>query len=95
MSYNQAEEYVFKAQVQPDKTIANIIMSIIHSHKEGLPVIINRNPTINYGSLLQMFCVGMNEDMENDYTMSIPLQVLPNLAADFDCTLYDASGNVA
>lgn len=82
MSYNQAEEYVFKAQVQPDKTIANIIMSIIHSHKEGLPVIINRNPTINYGSLLQMFCVGMNEDMENDYTMSIPLQVLPNLAAD-------------
>ena len=82
MGYNQAEEYVFKAQVQPDKTIANIIMSIIHSHKEGLPVIINRNPTINYGSLLQMFCVGMNEDMENDYTMSIPLQVLPNLAAD-------------
>lgn len=82
MSYNQAEEYVFKAQVQPDTTIANIINSIIHSHKEGLPIIINRNPTINYGSLLQMFCIGMNEDLENDYTMSIPLQVLPNLAAD-------------
>ena len=95
MSYNQAEEYVFKAQVQPDTTIANIINSIIHSHKEGLPIIINRNPTINYGSLLQMFCIGMNEDLENDYTMSIPLQVLPNLAADFDYTLYDASGKVA
>lgn len=49
MTYNEAEEYVFKAQVNPDKTVANIIMSIIHSHKEGLPVIINRNPSINFG----------------------------------------------
>lgn len=95
MSYNQAEEYLFKAQVQPDMTVANIINSIIKSHKEGLPIIINRNPTINYGSLLQMFCIGMNDDLESDYTMSISLQVLPYLAADFDCTLYDASGNIA
>lgn len=49
MTYNEAEEYVFKARVNPDKTVANIIMSIIHSHKEGLPVIINRNPSINFG----------------------------------------------
>lgn len=84
MTYNEAEEYVFKAQVNPDKTVANIIMSIIRSHKEGLPVIINRNPSINFGSMLQMFCVGMNEDWNSDYTMSIPLQILPLLAADFD-----------
>ena len=42
----------------------------------------NRNPTINYGSLLQMFCVGMNKDLDHDYTMSLPLQILPLLAAD-------------
>lgn len=95
MTYNEAEEYVFKAQVNPDKTIANIIMSIIHSHDEGLPVIVNRNPSIQFGSLLQMFCIGMNDDWSNDYTMSIPLQILPLLAADFDCTLYEAIRNVA
>lgn len=26
----------------------------------------------------------MNDDLESDYTMSIPLQILPLLAADFD-----------
>ena len=49
-------------------------------HKRGIPLLINRNPTINYGSILQMFCVGINDN----YTMSMPLQVLPLLAADFD-----------
>lgn len=36
--------------------------------------------TIQYGSVLFMRCVGIN----NDYTMSIPLQVLKLLGADFD-----------
>lgn len=49
MIYNEAEEFLFKAKVKPNKTIANIINSIIKSHKDGLPVIINRNPSINYG----------------------------------------------
>ena len=51
-------------------------------HKRGIPLLINRNPTINYGSILQMFCVGMNKDLDHDYTMSLPLQILPLLAAD-------------
>ena len=49
MIYNEAEEFLFKAKVKPNKTIATIIDSIIKSHKDGLPVIINRNPSINYG----------------------------------------------
>jgi len=32
-----------------DKRICQILDSIIHSEPEGLPVILNRNPTINYG----------------------------------------------
>ena len=34
--------------------------------------------TISYGSILGMFCIGFTET----YTMAIPLQVLPLLAAD-------------
>lgn len=37
-------------------------------------------PTIEYGSVLAMRCVGINDN----YTMSMPLQVLRGLAADFD-----------
>ena len=39
-----------------------------------------RNPTISYGSIMQCFCVGINFN----YTMSLSLQVLSPLAADFD-----------
>jgi len=36
--------------------------------------------TINFGSILQMFVV----DITDDYSLTIPLQILPLLAADFD-----------
>ena len=63
-----------------NERVAEIITAIINSEPEGLPVIINRNPTINYGSILQMYCVGFTDTL----TMSVPLQVLKLLAADFD-----------
>ena len=37
-------------------------------------------PTINYGSILQMFVVKMTFN----YTLGVPLNILPGLAADFD-----------
>ena len=46
----------------------------------GLPIFINRNPTIGYGGILAVKVIGINMD----YTMSISLLVLPKLAADFD-----------
>jgi hypothetical protein len=39
-----------------------------------------RNPTINYGGLLQMNVV----DISDTFTMDIPIQILKPLAADFD-----------
>ena len=45
---------------------------------QGIPIIINRNPSINYGSILQMYCV----DINFEHTMEIPLQILGPLAAD-------------
>ena len=37
-------------------------------------------PTLNYGSILAMRCIGINDT----FTMSMPLQILPPLNADFD-----------
>jgi hypothetical protein len=78
--YNEAHKIWEKAQVRKDQMVWNIIESIIKSYPNGLPVLINRNPTINYGSIMQMYCIGINDN----HCMSLSLQVLPFLAADFD-----------
>lgn len=82
MTFNQAYEYWSKAYISRDQTVVDIINSLIKENESGrgLPMIINRNPTIAYGSILAMYCVGMTDT----YTMGVPLQVLPLLAADFD-----------
>ena len=46
---SEAYDIWYKSQAAYDEKIADIIMSLIRSTPEGIPVIINRNPTINYG----------------------------------------------
>lgn len=85
-TYDQAHDVWYLASVNPrqDPHIKMIIQSIIDANKErgfpGIPVIINRNPTISFGGILQMYCTGMNDA----FVMSIPLPILPLLGADFD-----------
>ena len=68
----------YKARLEVNPRVVDIINNLIKAHPEGIPFIINRNPSINYGSILQMYCVGISFD----YTMAIPLQILPLLGAD-------------
>ena len=88
LSYADAYQKWYYASIKKDKIILDIINNIIHNalpdHK-GLPVVINRNPTISYGSILAMYCVGCSDEGEKfEYIMKVPLQILPLLAADFD-----------
>lgn len=79
---SDAYDIWYKAHIKPDPIVVEIINTIIRTSCNGLgiPFIINRNPTIAFGGILQMYCVGINFN----YTMGIPLQILPLLAADFD-----------
>lgn len=81
-SYSDAYDFWYKSCIQENDIVRDIILSLIKNHKtgRGLPVLINRNPTINKGSIFQMFCVKMT----SGYTMGTPLQVLKPLAADYD-----------
>ena len=79
MSYSDAYKEWNRAQMDRTSRVYNIIDTIIKD-RGGIPVLINRNPTIGYGSILQMFCVGATDT----YTMGMPLQVLKPLGADFD-----------
>ena len=82
ISPQEAWDRWYRAVSDVDPIIVQILEDMIHNRcdGEGIPVMINRNPSIAYGSLLQMYCKGINYN----YTMSMPLQVLPLLAADFD-----------
>ena len=82
MSYSDAYDFWYKATIVENDTVKDIIWSLIKNHKNGrgLPILINRNPSIAYGSILQMHVVKMT----SGYTMGIPLQILKAMAADFD-----------
>ena len=88
LSFSDAYKKWYEASLSKDPAIINIIKSILVNSTEtgrGLPVLINRNPTIAYGSILQMFIVGMSDVTDKfEYVMQVPLQILPLLAADFD-----------
>ena len=77
-SYNEAYKIWEKAKVKKDERVVEIINALIKSTPEGLPVLLNRNPTIALGGILQMFCIGMTDTL----TIGIPLQILKFLAAD-------------
>lgn len=62
--------------------IINIINQLIKDDPtgQGIPCLVNRNPTITYGSIQQMFIIGVCDN----YTLQMPLQILPYFNADFD-----------
>lgn len=61
--------------------------------KEDVKVLINRNPTLNFYSMLLMKVRQIKPDGE-DYALSVPLSILPGLNADFDGDILNLIGMV-
>lgn len=80
INYSDAYNIWYAATIKIDQRVWDILDALIKNNKRGLPVMINRNPTIAYGGILQMFVVKMNVS----YTMGVPLRILPLIAGDFD-----------
>lgn len=66
-----------------DEAIYDICIFLIKNHKQGLWVIINRNPTMDLGSQQTMKIVHVIHDI-NSTVMQIPLTSLSSQIADFD-----------
>ena len=62
-----------------DNRIYEIMQFIVK--KEKAKILMNRNPTLNYYSMLLMNIRNIKKDPE-DFTLSVPLSVLPGLNAD-------------
>lgn len=80
MKYNDAYKFLHENTQQQNPIIRRVIEGLINSYDRGIPVLINRNPTISIGGILQMYVTGIADG----YVMEIPLEVLQGLAADFD-----------
>lgn len=80
MHYSDAYMIWYKACIKKDTLVESIILNLIQDSDRGIPVLINRNPTISFGGILQMFII----DITDNYVMSVPLQIAPLLAADYD-----------
>lgn len=79
---NEAYEQWYKATINFNKKIYEVMMYLVKKRKPR--IIINRNPTINYGSILLMKVVSIKNEYKDDYTMNLPIQILRVLNADFD-----------
>lgn len=79
MPMHLAYQKWFMATIYPSREIYDIMMKIVQSEYVG--VLINRNPSIWSLSVLQMQVVGIHFD---SHAMSLPLEILSGLNADFD-----------
>lgn len=68
-----------------DERFYNVIDNMLHDpeYKGKLGVLINRNPSINYGSFIYVHIVSVKRDF-SDKTLTISTHVLTPLNADFD-----------
>lgn len=68
------------AKIQYNPKVYEIMNYLLK--KETRRVIINRNPSINFGSLMCVKIKSVKNDSQHDYTMSMPAQILTPMNAD-------------
>ena len=72
-----------------DESVYECMLHLVHTKK--LKVLINRNPTLNFYSVLLMNIRTVKKDF-SDYTLSLPIPILPGLNADFDGDILNIIG---
>ncbi len=80
---HEAESKWNSACLNFDEKVYSIMEYLINNTKNGIRVLLNRNPTLEYGSIQLMRVAKVKRDIE-DFTMSLPLNILKNFNADFD-----------
>lgn len=86
VSLARANEMWHVAQTRFDRSVYAAMKELIKrgsADGRGLPALINRNPSIAYGSILAVRIVEVKRD-PRDYTMSIHNNVLKLMGADYD-----------
>ena len=77
----QAQRMWFEATLTYSKLVHAVMRDI--AKNDNVKILLNRNPTINVGSILLLNIADIKADMD-DVTLSISNLVLPLLGADYD-----------
>jgi hypothetical protein len=92
ITYNEADEYIQNCKRHFDKKLYGYMKELIkNSHyinedgedDGGCAILLNRNPSIAIGSILQLNVAAVKEDFY-DLTISVSNNILTNLNADYD-----------
>ena len=85
VSLSRANEMWHVAQTRFDRSVYAAMKELIKRAGDGrgLPALINRNPTIAFGSILQVRIADVKKSF-TEYTMSIHNNVLKLMGADYD-----------
>lgn len=83
INYNQAKKLFNKASVEFNEEVYKLMLELKDKSKEGLKILLNRNPTINIGSILYLNISHIKSDFD-DLTLSISNNILPAMGADYD-----------
>jgi DNA-directed RNA polymerase beta' subunit len=83
MSYFDANQLWAHATTHFNQEAYKIMLEIMNKTKGGLEILLNRNPSINHGSILQLRVTEIKKDY-NDLTLSINNTILGPLAGDYD-----------
>lgn len=81
ISIKTAEKEWYKAKLKYSEKMFLIMTKMIEDNEVG--VLLNRNPTISYGSILYLRVAGIKNNYE-DVTMSLHNNILTCLAGDYD-----------
>lgn len=77
----KAEKIWYKATLKMDEELYMLMKKMII--EEDIAILLNRNPTISFGSILYLRVAGIKHDYD-DLTMSIHNGILSLLAGDYD-----------
>ena len=83
--FTEAQEVWYRATLSLDEQIYSIMKKMITDEEIGL--LINRNPTISYGSMLYLKVAGIKH-VYDDMTMSVHNSILSLLAGDYDGDVF-------
>ncbi len=89
-SLKEAHRRLIKYHHVHDPLIASLFKEIIaeSNYEQGIPMLVQRNPTLKQASLLYLYCDGV-KDNPHDATISLSVLLMTFLAGDFDGDNYN------
>jgi hypothetical protein len=83
LNYSEANNFWNEAITHFNKELYSYMIELLNKTKSGLRILFNRNPSINFGSILNLLIVGIKQDYD-DLTASISNNILAPLGGDYD-----------